>query len=673
MGLSWHPLPQCGHPDWRPPRWDVAICAAAGSCQIIAKMTQAVNVGAVMARLAGQHGAAIRAGEVFLGLGPEAEMRAGTMAPWRHEGALTMLEPASTLAAQSGPLSLTGRCWQLPAHAWSAAGGVARLAGSPPPWAQALLAERGVVGAEAQARYLRPVLANLCDPATMMDMAQAVARLQRAIAGGERVAIYGDYDVDGVCSVVVMIETLRALGGVVDFHIPERRSEGYGLNRAAVERLATTCQLIVSVDCGVTAHAEVQVARDLGCDVIVVDHHQAPAVLPEACAVIDPQRDDCAYPFKGMCAAGVAFMLAVSLRRAQRQAGAFASRPEPDLRPLLDVVALATVADMVPMREGNRILTAAGMARMARQPRLGIRALAAVSGVDLARVQVADLGFRLGPRINARGRMSDARLGVELLLSDDPAVAHELATACDTANRERQEIERATVAAAALQVTQAGWQHQAALLVHDPTWHPGVIGLVASRLAARFGLPTVVVGEGGRGSARTAMGMDIFSSLQEVSAHLTRFGGHKAAAGCQMDVARLPLLRRAWLAAVEARLGPPPYSSTLRPDVLLPAAGLSMATLAEVDSLQPFGQTNPEPLFVALGLEVADKRQVGDSHLKLQLAGGSTAIGFGLSSVMAGIGRHIDALFHLQRNVFRGQVSLQLRLIDVRPASAAEV
>ena len=564
-------------------------------------------------------------------------------------------------------LSLLGQSWRLPQPmgrrpATDEALGL-------PAWAQALLSSRGIAEPQQLRSYLQPSLADLEDPAHMAGMDAAVDRLLQAVRQQQRVVIYGDYDVDGVVSSAVMVEFLRLLHVPVDYYIPDRRAEGYGLNAAAIAQLCDRAQLIVTVDCGITAYDEVEVARLRGVDVLVVDHHQVPAVLPRAVACLNPHRPDCSYAFKGLCAAGVAFMLVIALRRALREAGHFGSAAQPDVRGLLDMVAVATVADMVPLCEANRVLVAAGLRRLATAPRPGLQALCEVAQVDPQRISAADLGFRLGPRINARGRMSQAGAAVELMLTDSLEQARTLAATLDAANLERRSVERHTVEQALQQVLEQGLQQDAALVVHHPSWHPGILGLVASRLAVRYRRPALVIGEGGKGSARSVEGFDLHAALTQVSAHLERFGGHRAAAGVTVQEAQIDPLRTALTKHVQSLRGSPPYAAILQADALLQAHTLNETTLGWLQRLGPFGQGNPEPLFVADRLQVVDKRVVGRSHLKLRLQGGAEAIGFDMAHLAEKVAGQVDAAFCLELNVFSGRRTMQLRLRDLRPSN----
>jgi single-stranded-DNA-specific exonuclease len=539
-----------------------------------------------------------------------------------------------------------------------------------PRWMATYLQARGLQTPAEVGGYLNPSLQAMAsqDPAAIADMPTAVARLVAALNGQQRIVIYGDYDVDGVCACTLLVEFLRGLGGKVDFYIPHRRTEGYGPNVEAFARLAGQADLIVTVDCGSSAHAEVDLARQRGVDVIIVDHHQVPAELPRAVACLNPQRPDCPYPFKGLCATGVAFMLAVCLRRERREAGAFGQRPQPDLRPLLDLVALATVADMVPLTDVNRSLVTAGLARLRHQPRPGLQALCAVAKLNPATVDAASVGFKLGPRLNASGRMEGALPAVELLLCRDLDVAAGLAAQLDAANEARRQLQKQTELQALALVQAQGLEADAALVVHQPDWHAGVLGLVASRLASTYHRPALVIGEGGKGSGRSVGGFDLHAALDSCAGLMQRFGGHKAAAGVTVDIRQVGALRAALAEATAAVRGLPPYPRTLCADAQLEADELHAQTWEACQTLEPFGQANPQPLFWARGLQIRASRLVGNDHLKLQLRGGAEAIGFGMGHLAPRLPQTVDAAGYLEINRFANREVLQLRLCDLRPS-----
>lgn len=547
-----------------------------------------------------------------------------------------------------------------------------------PRWLRSLVEQRGLGSEDALERYLEPSLGQLDDPNLMADMAEACRCLADAVEAGQRITVYGDYDVDGVCASALLVDFLRSLEASVDYYIPDRRLEGYGVHVEAVNEIAERSDLLITVDCGITAHEALAAARNAGLDVIVVDHHQVPEELPVARACLNPQRDDCRYPFKSLCATGVAFLLAVGLRRCLRERAAFEHGDEPDVRPLLDLVALATVADMVPMTGTNRVLVAAGLRQINKGARAGIRALIDVAGVDPNDVRARDLGFRLGPRINAKGRLDHAAEAVDLMLTPDHSRARHLAAALDQANAERRAVERRTQDEAIAEVEASdGYENRASIVAANPQWHPGVLGLVASRLVARYQCPVVVIGEGGKGSARSVDGCNVHEALTRCSESLERFGGHRAAAGLTLrqeaqskglNDGVLNVFRRDFDAAVRTQLGEPPYVRELRPDLEVDAQALSLRMVDELALLEPFGQDNPEPLLFARGLRVREKRAVGGGeHLKLSLGDdGFDAIGFGLGEHVEQVPDEVDVVFRMERNVFRGRESLQLRIDDLR-------
>jgi len=570
----------------------------------------------------------------------------------------------SSHANDHGGLSLTGRRWRAPALCDLRAGSQGE---ERPRWLVQLLAHRGMTGEAEVARHLAPSLASLDDPSRMADMAAAIEVLSRALREQRRIVVYGDYDVDGVCSTALLVEALQKLGGTVEYYIPERKSEGYGLNAAAVQELCAKANVLITTDCGITACDEVALARALGCEVVIVDHHRVGSALPAANAALDPHRADCAFAFKDLCATGVAFMLVCGLRRALREAGWFASRTELDVRDSLDLVALATVADVVPLCGHNRVLVAAGLKRMGHRPRLGLAALCATANILPAALSSYDLGYKLGPRINARGRLDNAMQAVELMLTRDETRARLLAALLDGANRERREIEKTTLAAAVARLEQEPLDDCAAIVIEDASWHPGVLGLVATRLAKRYGRPAIVIGEGGKGSGRSAAGLDLHASIQAASEHLVRFGGHAAAAGITILAPSLPAFRAAFTAEARRRLGAPPYVVELHPDLEVEATGLSLDMLPLIEQLAPFGQQNPAPLWVSRGLEVRSVRVVGGEHLKLTLAGTARleAIAFGMGALAERLPPRIDLAYRLERNTYGGRNTLELKVEDI--------
>jgi single-stranded-DNA-specific exonuclease len=487
---------------------------------------------------------------------------------------------------------------------------------------------------------------------------------------GERILVHGDYDVDGICATALYTRWLNSLGAQVVPFTPHRLRDGYDFSEAglAAARQAVA-RVIVTADCGTLAHEPVRRARDHGIDVIVTDHHTVGDALPEAYAVVNPRRPDCRYPEKGLCGTGVAYKVCELVGRAL-------GAPRAGLDEYLDLVALATIADLVPLVGENRVLAVFGLRRLASSSIPGVRALLAVSDVAPTEVTAGKVGFVLAPRINAAGRIGDSADALRLLLTDDQEEAQRLAEALDRTNRARQEEDTRTLEEA-LELLAEEYDPAAhfGVVLASEGWHPGVIGIVASRVVEAIHRPTVLValdGEGGRGSARSIPGLHLFEALSECAPFLRRFGGHRQAAG--MDVSRdaLPAFREAFNAAARARLGPDDLRPALRPDVEI-ELGAADADLAHwLSYLGPHGVGNPGPLFLARGVTLERPKVVGDGHLKVGLSNGRSrldAIGFGLAErhlrAESGTGPH-DVLFRLELNEWQGVSRPQAKLVDLR-------
>ncbi len=541
-----------------------------------------------------------------------------------------------------------------------------------------MLVARGLGEPEAAAQFLADTLSALPDPFLMRGMRPAVDRLVRAVRARELVTLYGDYDVDGVCSTALTSLFLEECGARVATCIPHRIRDGYGLNRAAAERIAQDgTAVLVTLDCGITAAAEVGRAKDLGLDVVVVDHHSVPALLPPALAVLNPHQDGCGYPTRHLCAAGVAFTLCMALRKALREAGHFERRPEPNLKALLDLVALATVADVVPLTGVNRVLVKHGLVALSRAGRPGIRALKEAAGLLPEQPVTSGLvGFRLGPRINAAGRLDDAALGLRLLRATTLEEARPLAHALDVANQERQLIEQRILTSAMVQAEAQGAARGLVLWGED--WHPGVVGIVAARVVERLHRPTVVValdaGQG-KGSARSIEKFHLVEALDSCAEHLLRYGGHRAAAGVTVEGLRLPAFREAFGRVAAQLLTAEDLEPRCRVDALVEPSELTERAVEGLAVLGPFGQGNPEPVLAARGLRarsrVLQSKRGGAGHLKLSLpeAPGLDAIGFGMAERAGETDGRVDLAFQATVDEYRGQRRVALKLKDLRVAS----
>ena len=537
-----------------------------------------------------------------------------------------------------------------------------------------LLAARGVTDESSAVRYLNPQLTHLPDPFLMKDVDRAANRLADAVVRGESIALFGDYDVDGVTSSALMAAFLRAHGVEALVYIPKRLTEGYGLNKDAVETVAGWgTNLLITLDCGITASDEIERANSLGLDVIVVDHHKCPPELPPAYATLNPHQDDCGYPDKVLAAVGVCFNLIIATRKVLRDRDVYGQdQAEPNLRRMMDLVALGTIADMVPLTGVNRVVTWFGMSELRSARRPGIRALMDVSRVRAARCGSSDVGFRLGPRINAAGRLDDATVGVRLLLTEQMDEARKLAETLDVANGNRQRIEADVYYEAVRRVDQCAALPDA-IVLSDPEWHPGVVGIVCSKLVERYDRPAVLVGEGGRGSARTARGLHLYDALNDCRQFLSKFGGHRAAAGFRIPSANIDAFSAAFVERVSAdpHWGQETESTLIYDDEITPEE-IDRDCFFAIRQLEPFGTGNPQPLFRVPAARIKRAARVGNDHLKLRLEeglfGGLEAIAFKRGELMSELspGDAIELAAHLDLNEYAGLESLQLRVRDLR-------
>ena len=540
------------------------------------------------------------------------------------------------------------------------------------PLAARVLAARGLAEPADAEGFLAARLTDLPDPFSMKGMDAAVARIVRAVESGEKIALYGDYDVDGVTSTSLLAGFLRAAGAEVATYVPHRLVEGYGLNTAAVEKLAREgAKLLVTLDCGITSAPEVRAAAALGVDAVVVDHHTVPVELPAAAAILNPHQPGCGYPSKELAAVGVTFTLAMALRKALRERGRFgATRPEPNLKDALDLVALGTIADVVPLVGANRILVRWGLEVLAKSRRPGVRALKRVAGVvEGAEVSAGQVGFRLAPRINAAGRLDDAGRGVRLLLETDEGRADALARELDRENQARQEIER-TILEEALHDAAARVEAGArGLVLARDGWHAGVVGIVASRVVERFHRPAVLVALGeqeGKGSGRSIEGFHLHDALRACEGHLVRFGGHRHAAGVTVARGSVAAFREAFEAHAAAHVRDEDLIPRCRIEGWIDERDISEHAAVELAKLGPYGAGHPEPVFALRGA-AARARTVGagGAHLKLAL-GRLDAIGFGMGDRLALCGGPVEAAFTLGFDEWDGARRLQLKLRDVR-------
>lgn len=554
---------------------------------------------------------------------------------------------------------------------------LAREAGISPLQAQ-ILFRRGIDTPGTARRFLSPRLADLTSPGLLKDMDRAVDRVLRAARGGLPITVYGDYDADGLTATALLVRFFADLGLPAFPYVPDRLEEGYGLNRSAVDRIAEARGgLLITVDCGTGNLEEVEHALGRGLDVVITDHHRVPDDFEAPCPVLNPKRPDCSFPFRGLAGVGVAFYLAAAVRAAMREEGWFRSRPEPDLRAYLDLVALGTLADMVPLLEENRRLVRAGMEVMKASRWPGVLALQTQAGVDPDRVSPEDVAFRLAPRINAAGRLGEAPTGLDALLTSDPVSARRLAERLHALNDRRQALEQDILSRIESELlSDRALEGRRALVLHGEGWHQGVLGIVASRIALRYGRPTIVldVRDGiATGSGRSIDGFDLHGSLQDLDALFLRFGGHRHAVGLSLETRYIDRLIEGMEAAALEQLTAGDLRPALHVEAELPLGDVTRETVEEIQRLGPFGSGTPEPLFLARDLDVLESRVVGDRHLKLRVARGGReldAIGFDHGHLHPLGGTRVSAVYHPRINRWRGIESLQLNIQALEPVEA---
>jgi single-stranded-DNA-specific exonuclease len=573
--------------------------------------------------------------------------------------------------------------WMLPKAGSEAAQAAACLARELDllPLVARLLVSRGLGEPEAAGRFLCPRLDQLHDPFLMADMGAAVARLRQAIERREKILIYGDYDVDGTMAVVVLLTALRALGGSVEVHIPHRLTDGYGMHREVIERAAAEgARLVVSVDTGVREFEAIGRARELGLDCIVTDHHLAGDRLPPAAAILNPHRPDCSYPDKNLSGVGVAFKLAQALLGMPASGGSARL-----LESYLKVVALGTIADVVPLVGENRVIAHFGLAGLRQPVGHGLRALIEVSGLSGKELTAGHVGFRLAPRLNAAGRMESAGDVIALLTATEQAVAAEIAGRLDRLNQERQQVE-AAILNEIIQLVEEHpeYRERYSLVFAGEGWHRGVIGIVAQRVAERYHRPALVIGvEGGEGigSGRSIPGFHLLQALDAVSDVFDRYGGHAQAAGFTLAptasglaVDRIAELEARFEQYARAKLTPEDLEPVLRIDAEVSLSDLGGSLYEQLQRLEPHGVGNPTPVFAARGLRLqAPPRLLKEQHLKLRVAQGSAILDalawrWGARASEWVQGERVDAAFTLDESVFQEIPTLQLELRDLRPA-----
>jgi len=539
-----------------------------------------------------------------------------------------------------------------------------------------LLVLRGLADADSARRYLSSSLrSDLPSPFEMAGMEPAVQRIVRAIKDKELIGIWGDYDVDGTTGAAVLVSFLREIGAAPVYHVPHRIEEGYGLNIEGLKRLRERgVDLVVTVDCGISNAYEVQAARGFALDIVVVDHHQPPDELPPAIAVIDPHRRDCAFPDKGLCAAGLAFYLVIALRAKLREAGWFKGGGDPDVRRYLDIVTLGTIADMVPLKGVNRTLIRRGLAELAGSTRPGIVALKQVARIQAGEVSAGQVGFQLGPRINAAGRVDYGIKVVELLTTDSTEVALRIAQELDEHNRERRAIEAEVLKQALAQAEgRVNGADRYSLVLSGESWHAGVLGIVASRIVERFHRPTVVIGfsgGAGKGSARSIRGFHMVEGLRRCAGYLEKFGGHEYAGGLSIKAEKIEPFAAAFEGVAREYLTPQDLLPPLEVDAQLRLEEIGFPLLREIESLKPFGIGNPEPLFMTRKLEVCERKSFS-AGARFRFRRDGRVIGgvaFGVGDDFPGApGATVDVAYRLSGNEWNGNSTVEMKIADARP------
>lgn len=578
--------------------------------------------------------------------------------------------------------------WRYAPHDTSLIGGLTREFGCSPLLAQVLLS-RGVSTAAEARKFLSANLNDLHDPDLLPGTIEAADRVVAAIRSQRRITIYGDYDVDGVTATSILWHCLKLAGATVDYYIPSRLEEGYGLNEDAIRSLHEEDpeRLVVTVDCGVSAVAEAALAQSLGLELIITDHHSISPELPPAACIMHPRLPGGNYPFGDLCGAGVAFKLAWAICQRLGDGKKASPRMREFLITAVGLAAIGTVADVVPLVQENRILVSNGLMSLSTRASLGMRVLMKVGGIEDGKTLTAeDIGFTIGPRINAAGRLGQARLAVELLTTDNPARAAQLAEYVDELNKSRQSVERKIAKEAKEQVEANGWENQGALVLASPDWHPGVIGIVASRIAEMFGKPTVLIAlnetEGlGQGSGRSFNGFDLYTGLVACQQHLVGFGGHRAAAGVRLEIDQLPHFREALNEYVTSHQTAAEGEAELFVDAEVTFDDLHHKAVHELERLGPFGAEHRRPRFVSTHVDLVEpprKMGGGDLHLSLKLKQGNKVlrgIAFGKgywADEIAAAGGSISVCYTAGFNRYRGYESVELQLIDWQADTSTE-
>jgi len=522
--------------------------------------------------------------------------------------------------------------------------------------------------------FLSASLSDLHSPFLMKDMDKAVTRIARALKDRQKIVIYGDYDVDGITGTAILYNFLQELGGDCSYFIPEREKEGYGLNLEAIRQFKEKgAGLLITVDCGIGDFEEVSSAHEQGMDAIITDHHEIPDRLPPADAVLNPKQKDCPFPFKDLAGVGIAFNLLIALRSYLRDTGYFGNEAPPNLKEYLDLVSLGTVADMVPLVDENRIFVKYGLKFLTNGSRVGIKALKEVSGLKDVPITTGHIGFRLGPRINAPGRIDRAEEGLKLLITKDAQEAESLAKSLEGMNSRRQQIENEIVREIKERIEKdERFLEKRSLVLSSSNWHPGVIGICASRIVEEYYRPTVLIaldGEKGKGSARSIEAFHLYNGLKGCECLLEEFGGHKHAAGLTILTGKIEEFEKAFEEIAFQSLEEEHLIPRINIDAEINLKEVTENFIDELDRLSPFGYSNPEPTFSSFDLKLYSSMVVKNGHLKMKIKEEGAfydAIGFNMGNHFPLSDQKIRLAFVPQFNTWQGIKNIQLRIKDIK-------
>jgi single-stranded-DNA-specific exonuclease len=535
-----------------------------------------------------------------------------------------------------------------------------------------VLANRGINQIDQAHQFLHPSLSHLHSPFLMKDMDKAVDRVIQALLRREQILIYGDYDVDGITSTAILILFLKTIQSPCRYYIPHRINEGYGLHCDTIMKFVQQgVKLIITADCGINDIDAVKKAQEMGVDVIITDHHEVPDEIPPANAVINPKQGDCSFPFKSLAGVGVAFNLIIALRAKLRERGEWGDGEVPNLRKYLDLVAMGTVADLVPLQDENRIFVRFGLEELTKGSRLSTRALKEVCGLKDGVITSGNIGFQLAPRINAAGRLGEAQKAVELLLTQELKRAEGIARELNRENSRRQRLEEDTLAEIMDWIEgDERLIQRSSLVFSSQSWHPGIIGIVASRLVERYYRPTILISfdeDHGKGSGRSIEGFDLYEGIKKCGPMLLSFGGHRLAVGLTIEKKKIEAFKNQFEEVVLQGCKPDDFIPRIRIDSELALPNIERKLIEELSLLAPFGISNPKPIFCSRELRVMDSKIVGENNLKLKVEEDvmCDAIGFHMGQLHPLESKRVRIAFVPQINEWQGVKNIQLELRDI--------